>query len=53
MSSKRYDSSKQWYTRYTYSGYEEKSRRNRQPEPESLDMADKIFGVMVPKKKNK
>ncbi len=51
MSSKRYDSSKQWYAIHTYSGYEEKVAESIRQRAESLDMADKIFGVMVPKEK--
>lgn len=50
-SSKRYDSSRQWYAIHTYSGYEEKVAESIQQRVESVDMADKIFGVMVPKEK--
>lgn len=49
--SKRYDSSRQWYAIHTYSGYEEKVAESIQQRVESVDMADKIFGVMVPKEK--
>lgn len=48
---KRYDSSRQWYAIHTYSGYEEKVAESIQQRVESVDMADKIFGVMVPKEK--
>ena len=49
--SKRYDSSKQWYAIHTYSGYEEKVADSIKQRAESLDMADKIFDVIVPKEK--
>lgn len=49
--SKRYDSSKQWYAIHTYSGYEEKVADSIQQRSDSLDMADKIFDVIVPKEK--
>ncbi len=49
--SKRYDSTKQWYAIHTYSGYEEKVAESIRQRAESLDMADKIFDVMVPKEK--
>ena len=49
--SKRYDSSKQWYAVHTYSGYEEKVAESVRQRAETLDMADKIFDVMVPKEK--
>jgi len=47
----RYDSSKQWYAIHTYAGYEEKVAESIRQRAESLDMADKIFDVMVPKEK--
>ncbi len=47
----RYDSTRQWYAIHTYSGYEEKVAESIQQRVESVDMADKIFGVMVPKEK--
>lgn len=49
--SKRYDSSRAWYAIHTYSGYEEKVAESIQQRVESVDMADKIFGVLVPKEK--
>ncbi len=49
--SKRYDSSKQWYAIHTYSGYEEKVAESIKQRAETLDMADKIFQVIVPKEK--
>lgn len=51
MSQKRYDSSRQWYAIHTYSGYEEKVGESIQQRVESVDMADKIFAVLVPKEK--
>lgn len=50
-SSKRYDTSKQWYAIHTYSGYEEKVASSIRQRAESLDMKDKIFQVLVPKEK--
>lgn len=49
--SKRYDSAKHWYAIHTYSGYEEKVSESIKQRAESLDMADKIFDVVVPKEK--
>lgn len=49
--SKRYDSTKHWYAIHTYSGYEEKVAESIRQRAESLDMADKIFKVLVPKEK--
>lgn len=51
MTQKRYDSSRQWYAIHTYSGYEEKVAESIQQRVESVDMADKIFAVLVPKEK--
>ncbi len=51
MSSKRYDTSKQWYAIHTYSGYEEKVAESIRQRADSLDMKDKIFQVLVPKEK--
>ncbi len=51
MTSKRYDASKQWYAIHTYSGYEEKVAESIRQRADSLDMADKIFQVIVPKEK--
>ena len=45
------DSDKLWYAIHTYSGYEEKVAESIKQRTESLDMADKIFDVMVPKEK--
>lgn len=51
MTKQRYDSSRAWYAIHTYSGYEEKVAESIQQRVESVDMADKIFGVLVPKEK--
>lgn len=50
-STKRYDTTKQWYAIHTYSGYEEKVAESIRQRAESLDMADKILEVLVPKEK--
>jgi len=47
----RYDSSRQWYAIHTYSGYEEKVAQSIRQRVNAVDMADKIFDVMVPKEK--
>lgn len=51
MSNNRYDSTRQWYAVHTYSGYEEKVADNIRQKINAVDMADKIFDVMVPKEK--
>jgi transcription termination/antitermination protein NusG len=51
MVRKRYDSSKQWYAIHTYSGYEDKVSDSIRQRINAVDMADKIFDVMVPKEK--
>ena len=45
----RYDSTRQWYAIHTYSGYEEKVADSIRQRINAVDMADKIFDVMVPK----
>ncbi|MBP6880167.1 transcription termination/antitermination factor NusG [Candidatus Saccharibacteria bacterium] len=40
-----------WYAIHTSSGYEEKVKESIRQRAESLDMADKILDVMVPKEK--
>ena len=42
---------RRWYAIHTYSGYEENVQHNLKQRIESLDMKDKIFGVMIPKEK--
>lgn len=51
MANTRYDSSRQWYAIHTYSGYEEKVSESIRQRINAVDMADKIFDVMVPKEK--
>lgn len=51
MVQKRYDSTRQWYTVHTYSGYEDKVADSIRQRINAVDMADKIFDVMVPKEK--
>jgi transcriptional antiterminator NusG len=51
MPTNRYDSTRQWYAIHTYSGYEEKVADSIRQRINAVDMADKIFDVMVPKEK--
>ncbi|HYG83815.1 MAG TPA: transcription termination/antitermination protein NusG [Verrucomicrobiae bacterium] len=51
MAQKRYDSTRQWYAVHTYAGYEEKVAESIRQRIEAVDMADKIFDVLVPKEK--
>jgi len=51
MAQTRYDSTRQWYAIHTYSGYEEKVAESIRQRINAVDMADKIFDVMVPKEK--
>ena len=51
MSNNRYDSTRAWYAIHTYSGYEEKVADSIRQRVNSVDMADKIFDVLVPKEK--
>jgi transcriptional antiterminator NusG len=39
---------KKWYVIHTYSGYEERVKRNLEQRIESMDVADKISQVVVP-----
>ena len=48
---KRYDSTRQWYAIHTYSGYEDKVADSIRQRINAVDMADKIFDVLVPKEK--
>jgi transcriptional antiterminator NusG len=45
------ESNKQWYAIHTYAGYEEKVSEAIKQRIETLEMADKIFDVIVPKEK--
>ncbi len=49
--SKQVSEGRNWYVIHTYSGYEEKVSDNLKQRIKSLDMADKIFDVIVPKEK--
>ena len=51
MTNKRYDSTRQWYAIHTYSGYEDKVAESIRQRINAVDMADKIFDVMIPKEK--
>jgi len=51
MTKNRYDETRQWYAIHTYSGYEEKVADSIRQRINAVDMADKIFDVMVPKEK--
>jgi transcription termination/antitermination protein NusG len=51
MAKTRYDSTRKWYAIHTYSGYEEKVADSIRQRINAVDMADKIFDVMVPKEK--
>lgn len=48
---KRYDSTRAWYAIHTYAGYEEKVADSIRQRINAVDMADKIFDVLVPKEK--
>jgi transcriptional antiterminator NusG len=42
---------RRWYAIHTYSGYEENVAQNLKQRIESMDMADKIFNILIPKEK--
>ncbi|MFH0928709.1 MAG: transcription termination/antitermination protein NusG [bacterium] len=42
---------RRWYAIHTYSGYEENVADNLKQRIESMDMEDKIFGILIPKEK--
>ncbi|HEX78278.1 MAG TPA: transcription termination/antitermination protein NusG [Dehalococcoidia bacterium] len=42
------NSEKQWYVVHTYSGYEERVKRNLEQRIKSMDASDKVFQVVVP-----
>ncbi len=42
---------KKWYVIHTYAGYENKVKKNLDKRIESMEMQDKIFGVLVPMEK--
>jgi len=51
MSKQKIQQGRNWYAIHTYFGYEDAVLRNLRQRIESLDMEDKIFGVLVPKEK--
>lgn len=51
MERKETTDDKSWYAIHTYSGYEEKVAEAIRQRIETLEMADKIFDVIVPKEK--
>lgn len=48
---KRYDDKKSWYAVHTYAGYEEQAAEQIRQRMAGVEMADKIFEVIVPKEK--
>jgi transcriptional antiterminator NusG len=51
MAVNRYDNKKAWYTISVYSGYEDKVADSIRQRINTIDLADKIFDVIVPKEK--
>ena len=51
MAHNRYSGGRAWYAIHTYSGYEEKVADSIRLRINSVEVADKIFDVMVPKEK--
>ena len=51
MAKQTLDLGRRWYVLHTYSGYEDKVRRNLERRIETFDMEDKVFNVLVPKEK--
>lgn len=49
--SNQYDSTRQWYTLQVSSGYEEKVEKEIRERINNVNMADKIFDILVPKEK--
>jgi transcriptional antiterminator NusG len=45
------DLGRRWYAIHTYSGYEENVANNLRTRIESMDMADRIFNILIPKEK--
>jgi transcriptional antiterminator NusG len=42
---------RRWYVLHTYSGYEENVEKNLKQRIESMDMEDKIYGILIPTEK--
>ena len=51
MPKQRIDKKRYWYAIHTYPASEDTVAQNLKQRIESLDMADKIFNVLVPKEK--
>ncbi len=51
MAVNRYDDTRAWYAISTYSGYEDKVADSINQRTGTIEMADKIFDVLVPKEK--
>ena len=51
MSKQQTTNERRWYVLHTYSGYEDAVAKNLRQRIESLGMEDKIFNVMVLKKR--
>jgi len=51
MAKQSTDAGRRWYAIHTYSGYEENVAHSLKQRIESMDMADKIFNIMIPKEK--
>ncbi|HCI05710.1 MAG: Transcription antitermination protein nusG [Parcubacteria group bacterium GW2011_GWC1_45_9] len=49
MAKQQLTQERNWYVIHTYSGYEEAVARSLKQRVESLNMADKVFNVLVPK----
>ena len=49
--SNRYDDRRAWYAIHTYSGYEEQVASQIEQRIKGVDMANKIYNVLVPKEK--
>ena len=51
MLKQKVEQNKKWYVLHTYSGYEENVAHNLKQRIETLDVADKVFNVLVPTEK--
>lgn len=49
MAKQNLDQGRRWYVLHTYSGYEDKVKRNLERRVKTFDMEEKVFNVMVPK----
>lgn len=46
--SNKHEDSRQWYVIHTYSGYEDRVRKNLEQRIKSMDAEDKVFQVIIP-----